>query len=752
MVLFSKFVIFFLFIYINAASIAGEIRINEVSASNAGSYRDEWYKTPDWIELYNSSNKLIDIGGYRIGDKNNYSKGWVFPPRIMAPGEYLLLHADSRDCSQSDNYIVQAYGAGIYPSLEHDSFSFHYLPVSGDFEIEVRVNSMTGVDLMAKAGIIARTSLTTQSRFFGFFCANPSRNLFSIFMRSDVGSKSIALNHISPIDFPYCWLKLTRRGDSLFCSLKPDCYNWIEVGKYQMQLTKQVFLGIACSAGDYQNLKRGNFSFSELYINGVKTDFLSLKQISIPDSIKATAGYSKSWHSNFSLDAGGGSVFLWNREGKVIDSLTYGRQLADVSYSRYPDGKGAWYFTAPPTPGLSNTLGMEGFCIIPEINPKSGFHSDTVLSYIEPADSNYSIHYTLNGTIPDTGKKKYTVKDKISITETNFLRAISADSAKIPSLPATCSYIFFDKPDIPLISIVSDSSYLWAGELGLLADGNSLADWEVPAHFDFWIPGAENPYSADAGLKLHGQASRDIPQRSFRLTAGHQYGQDKLNFPFWGNAGQQSCDAFILKNAGQDWYYCFIKDAFAWALSTNLRNVLSFAFKPAVVYINGNYWGLYQLRERFDDDYLADKYSIEKSRFDILENNSIKNGSAVEFFEKTEFLKHSNLADDSSFSAATAYLDTENIIEHTIMRTYAGVYDWPCYNNKVWHSEDMDGKWRWILHDLELSFGTSNAFPDINMFRAVRESDCYTADVINKMLENEKFRNKFLNKYADCLN
>lgn len=746
-----KFLCFVVFLALATTIFAAGIRINEISASNHSSYYDEWYDNPDWIELYNSSDKPVNLAGYRIGDKCDFSGGWVIPDTVIKPRGFLVLHADSKNLTHTDNYIVRAGGAGIYPGLESDGFGFFYKPVTGDFDISVRVNSMTGIDLMGKAGLIARSSIYSSSKYFGILCANPARDLYSILMRDSTGAKSKAINHIAPINYPFCWVKLASRGDSLFCYLKFDSYNWIEVCNMQVQLGKKIYIGLACSAGDYLNKKVGNFSFSELFINGEKADCAKLNKISIPESVYASSGYSKSLHTGFKLNANGETLFLWNKEGNIVDTMVFSSQRTDVSFERYPDGMETCMFSAEPTPGAANKRGYAGYCEKPRITAESGFYSDTIKAEISACGKQEKAYFTFDGRMPDTTQNKYSGQE-ISICRNTSLRAIACESAKLPSLPSTKSYFFNEKPSLPVVSIVSDSLYLWSPDLGLLADKNHLAGWEIPVHFDYWLPEAGTVYSSDAGLKLHGQASRENPQRSFRLAARRLYENDSFNFGFWGSNGPAACNKFVLKNGGQDWYFSLIKDAFAWALAKNLDNVLSFAYNPAIVYINGNYWGLYQFRERFDEEYLAEKYSINASGINILEDNSIKLGSAASFFENYYLLPERDLAIDSNYMEASLHFDADNIIEHTIIRTFAGVYDWPCYNNKAWQSGEIDGKWRWILHDLELSFGTSYAVPEINMFRIIRESDCYTANILKKMLENQNFRNKFLNKYADCLN
>ncbi len=744
-------VIVFLIVSIYISPIyGGNIRINEIVANNFNSIYDEDNETPDWIELYNGSNKAISIGGYRISDRNDYSKAWTIPDTAVKGYGFLLLHADGKNRITSDNYIIEASGYGINYDEKKDGFRFNYLAVTGDFDIAMRVNSITNKYYGGKTGLIARANLNEDSRFTGILVYQPQYPFYTIFRRDTAGNATKRMEFACR-EFPYNWVRLRREGDTIIYSIKQDGYHWKVLYSSYMKFNNSIYVGIASSGADCYNSINGRFSVSELCINNAPTRFDTLKSIAIPSSVTGSSSYSRFLHTNFSLDTKGETLYLWDKNGVLVDSMAFGRQKTNVSFGRYPDGANRQVYSENPTPERANHNGFMEIASLPGIDPVGGFYSDTVRTTITKPNDTSRVFYTTNGTDPCTSSHLYNGSG-LSLPATTILRAGIFDDKKLPISFTTRTYFVNEPFNLPVISIVSDTNNLWPESTGILNDTNRWSEREIPVHFEYWDAKDSLSYSSDAGLKLHGQGSRNYPQRSFRLYSRTLYGNDEFNYPFWQNNGLPVSDKLVLKNAGQDWNFSYIRDGFCGVLGRFFPNVMNSAYKPVVAYINGKYWGLYHLRERFDDDYLSRKFGIDKDSVSIIENYTIEKGSSIDFFNKLDTVLCLDMVSDSAYNLASNCFDPENIIELTIFRTFVAAYDWPDNNNKIWNSPDFDQCWRWILYDLDISVGFNYANYDFNMYGHMDSFKCDFIQVFKKFLENSNFRIQYFNKYADCLN
>lgn len=739
-------------LFISFKCLNSQIIINEILASNFKSLFDEDYDEPDWIELYNNSYQAINLGGYRISDKKDFSKAWILPDTIIQPNSFYLLYADDKNRRTSEKYIIEASGVGITADVKKDGFRFHYLVFDGDFDISVRIHSVSGMYEFGKSGLIVREQLTDDSRYAGIFVLHPSRNLFSFLERLEPNTCPQTRIHFKNQDFPYIWLRLKREGDSLSAFVKSDGYNWVENYKGISLLPSKVYVGIAVSACDPNNKMYAKLSFSELLLYGKPFEFENLKVIEFNTSIKGNSYYSKEPHTNFKLSAEGEKVFLWDNKGQLVDSLLFGKQITNVSYGRYPDGSNNLEYMTQLTPSKPNTNGYKYIAENVNVEPQSGFYDTSFVAILKYKSDSAQIYYTTNTRTPDTTSNLST-NDIIDINKTTLFRAKLYENNKLSNRTASRTYFLNERFYLPVVSIIADSFDLWDSTKGLFINKNLYSRIEIPVHLDFFERKGEVSYSTDAGMRLHGQATRiDIPQKSLRFYSRNLYDEDSFNYPFWGKSEVKKTDKFILRNSGQDWYKSMLRDGFCNVLGQKMNNCISLYYRPVVVYINGEYCGLYNLRERFDEDYIADRYNVSPTSVNYVEDNVLKNGSSISFYKAVENLLVSDICDSSNYENFKNIIDIDNLIDYLIIRIFTASYDWPYQNNKFWNSSQFDGKWRWILHDFDLSLGFNDAIPEKNMFEHIRNNDCLLSQMTLKLFQNDKFKIDFISRFADYMN
>jgi len=303
------------------------------------------------------------------------------------------------------------------------------------------------------------------------------------------------------------------------------------------------------------------------------------------------------------------------------------------------------------------------------------------------------------------------------------------------------------------------------------------ASTEKNAVFQYFIDG-EKVVDQNIGLRLHGSFSKSFQNKTFRLYARSEY--DTLNsfdYPFFGPTNSSGFKRLILRNSGNDagnvWIggalvhtvspAVYFRDAFIHKMVEHLHFDTQ-DYLPVITYVNGEYWGILNMRERYDEHYLERKYGILDSELDLLEGNaSVKIGSNSHYKMTYNFIADSDLSNNNNYAYAKTLIDTDNFIDYQISQIYARNTDWPGNNIDYFrkrtssYSPDapygQDGRWRWLMFDTDHGFGWSgeNSFTHNSLQNASKGGNWSTL-ILNKLLDNESFRVDFINRYADLLN
>lgn len=211
-------------------------------------------------------------------------------------------------------------------------------------------------------------------------------------------------------------------------------------------------------------------------------------------------------------------------------------------------------------------------------------------------------------------------------------------------------------------------------------------DWEVPANLELFEPDIAGAGLNQAmGVRIHGGWSRAHRQKSLRLYARSDYGESRFNHQVFPDQADNRYTRLVLRNSGNDNDYTMFRDAAIQAVNGELRGVGTQAYRPTVVYLNGEYWGILNLRERLDQHYLARTYGIDPDNVDYLANNmEVDQGDAVHYQQTVNFIAANNLALEGNFEQVRTLIDTDNYMDYTIANIYANNRDWPGNNIDYW--------------------------------------------------------------------
>ncbi len=293
-----------------------------------------------------------------------------------------------------------------------------------------------------------------------------------------------------------------------------------------------------------------------------------------------------------------------------------------------------------------------------------------------------------------------------------------------------------------------------------------------------WFENNSLKLNQNVGVRIHGGASRSRSVKSLRLYARNAYDKNNsIDIPVFGMDNGNSFKRLLLRNSGQDAYLTFFRDAFSQTLVKHL-NFDTQDYQPAIHYINGEYWGLINIRERYDKHYFERVYNIDEDELDFLDASglspsNIKEGNNDHWIDLYNTIEDNNLSDPEIYSHVTTLMDEKNFIDYNLANIYFVNTDWPGNNIAFFRKQTaeydasapygQDGRWRWVLYDTDYGFGYFNESGaqsyEHNTLEFATEPNGpnwpnpqWSTLFLRKLLENEEFRNQFINRYADLLN
>lgn len=350
---------------------------------------------------------------------------------------------------------------------------------------------------------------------------------------------------------------------------------------------------------------------------------------------------------------------------------------------------------------------------------------------------------------------------------------------------------------LPVVAISIDNDVFYGYENGISVPGKLFDDWraehpEAPASYgdaNYLLKGSETEFQInfnyfengleilnhDGGLRMNGGFTRRYPNKSLRLYAKNDYGEKNYKHEFFENYPINKFKRLILRNAGNDAVGLLFRDAFIHDLTRNLNYDIQES-NPVIVFINGEYNGVKNMRERYDKKYFKSIHNVEEENLDFLENHvEVKEGDAVFYQEMINYFKNNSLSEDENYEQAITYMDPINYTDFFITNIYFANDDWPQNNYLFWRerkeytpgdSTVNDGRFRWILKDVDRGFYLNdynvNGYGMNTLAWATRILDENQNEftgaaniptlLIRRLLENENYQSYFINRFADVMN
>lgn len=562
------------------------------------------------------------------------------------------------------------------------------------------------------------------------------------------------------------------RAALLFCLLTLPCAAHAGI----------VFNEIMASNGTYENGHA--YDWVELYNNGSKTMDLSgfflsdsenkPQKWSFPKGTKLKAGEyltvfctgdstlnkgkNRTFYADFKLSSSGETLLLSDAEGNLIQKLELPPQYGCVSYGLASDGV-TYVYLETSTRNAQNKTDVGMYRVdTPEIQTVSGFYQESVTVQVS-APLNAALHYTLDGETP-SAKDPIFPADGLTLHETATLRVKAFADNAVSSETVSATYFVNDEQLTPVVSLITDNQYLFDSKTGALVKGtgstpNYEKELEYPVNIEYFNLDGVCEINQMGTFSISGHSATVNAQKSIALFARKAYGKDTFQFNPFPTRDYTSYKSILLRSTNSDAYATRLRDVVASSLAED-EGIL---YQDAVciqVYINGQYWGHYNLREKINKYFIAqyegvtDEYDIDS--IDILARTGrdqfVQNGSNEDWLVLCDFCKTKDLNDPENLRYVEDRLDIDSLFTHAAYEIILGNVDFT--NVRVYRVPGS--KWKYLLFDVEACWRGLDKTPLEYYIKPVSgKVQGFRHEPLNALLNVPAMKARFLERVAELL-
>ena len=743
-----------------------QVVINEGTNKNGTLIYDEDGDNPSWIELYNYGAAAVSLYNYGVSDDSSNLFKWQMPNIFLESGQFLILFTSGKD-RKPDNTIHHweqpVNDAAIWKYLvpDDDTPSDWIMP---GFDDSAWGNSLVSVGYGDDDDNTILPDGTLSIYLRHEFIITDTSDIANAMLSIDyddgfiayLNGNVIALNGFAEGSPEYDELSGIDHEAAMYFGGASENFIFDET-LFKSWLVE----GTNVFAVEVHNVTEGSSDLTArpFLSIGIKTEEIIWTDI-LPAWFPIFA-VSQNLHTNFKINPEGESVYLTNAFGITEDTLFISVEEADHTVGCISDASPITAIFTTPTPGYSNSgMYYTGYAEgIASFNLDAGFYSgEQIIEIITPPGG--ELHYTLNGELPTLADPIYT--DPISVVNTTVIKARNFDPSGIllPGKTATNTFFIDENISVPVVSITTNNNNLY-GDQGIF--DNWWTDWKKASYIEYFDSLQYNAFEQNIAIKVDGGAggSRSLPQHSMRIELDNAaYGDGTLNYPLvkrrWA-VGEY--ETFYLRNGSNMSNVLPYKDAFMVRTTEGTYNE-HMAYEPIVVFLNGEYFGYYELRTKLDEGHFDHALGIEKDSLDLLTLSywyglilRTLSGSDTDFIQMRDYLGNYPTPEDPDFYLiADSILDLKNFTDYIAAETWMANYDWPYNNIKAWRDRGGENKWKYALIDVELGLGIgswSDATADL--ISGLFGSQIYI-EPLAKLLQNPIYHDYFVNRYADLMN
>lgn len=375
--------------------------------------------------------------------------------------------------------------------------------------------------------------------------------------------------------------------------------------------------------------------------------------------------------------------------------------------------------------------------------------------------------------------KRYIATDA-QVAKSTVIRAMAVDAEGNCSPVVTKSYFVGNNlttkyKDMVVVSLTTDPKNLMDDDIGIFVTGNNEnynqhgKTWEREAALEFYEPDGSIGFTENVGIRVRGGYTRQYQQKSFNVYFREEYGNKNLKYELFpgemnyeGTEEVKKFKGFMLRNGGNDIYRTKMRDVFIQSLVRD-RNLTTQGYRTCIVYLNGEYWGVYNIQEKQDDNWMESEFGIDKDNLVIIKDGEVEEGedTDIELYNELRALGELDMTQAENYEKFLDAVELQSYVDYYAVETLIGNKDWGfTKNNQFWRSrvvgenEYEDTKWRWVLHDTDQGMRVYGAQLDdpFAQMKKNGEDGLENDPLFLAVMKNDEFKKVFVNTVMDLLN
>lgn len=679
--------------------------ISEVLLSDAGVPFDG--QLVDAVELYNRSTETVSTAGWYLSDGGD-AYAFPLPKQELAPGEYVTyaISKKTTDFALTAEETLYLMGPdfrlappvscaqppmGYTISLvdPQTALSYDHLPVSLGY-----ANNRSGAEAFAKAGLTDGLQITEVMSSNSSYLPGPYGNTTDWVELYNAGKTSIDLSQ-------YCM------SDSSDWGKYPLPAKTLAPGKHIVILLSETG----------KNLRKGYSSLP------------------------------------FNLSASGDTLYL-TKDGAIVDYAAIPALSGNEAWGR-PKGNAAFDLLSEPTPGAANAGAAKISAAPTAVLPQGAYDgvSSLTVSFSGPGE----IYYTTDCSAPTRESRRYT--KPITIRRTTVFRVASYEPGASRSEIVDLTYLVNEGDKLSTVCLVTSPGNLWDYDTGIYVDGPNAADVEPYRGANYWKNWEKHSTVAlfeedgslgfyePCGLKIYGGFSRANSKKSLACMFRGKYGASSLDYPLFGDKGIDCYQSFVLRAGGQDAYGTKMRDEVITSLAGDYLGLPVQLYRPVILYLNGEYWGIYFIREKLTDQYVAANFNVPAEDVTL---SHWTGGTCSKYVALQNYARANDLSKQKHYDYILSQINEDNYTDYVITQMW--IQNTDMGNVKFFCTDELE--WHWALFDTDLSFRdpTSNT-TGANLKKSnIWASDFKSRVLVVKLLKNHEYKDKFIRRIAYQVN
>ena len=481
-------------------------------------------------------------------------------------------------------------------------------------------------------------------------------------------------------------------------------------------------------------------------------------------------------HTNFKLSGSGATLSLvqvLDNAVSIIDQITFGDIPLKATYGRTTDGDNSWVLFGEITPDAPND-GADLWIAPPSFSLDNGVYTGAQTLSLSHPESGVEIRYTTDGSDPTEWSSLY--NNSITISDNQAVKAIAIKSGYANSRPGLRSYLIDTPLNLPTLFLTSDPDNFFSDESGIYVVGTNGVpgycsnnprnwandDWERPANLTLFETDGTEAFNVNIGVQIGGACSRNFDLKGLNIYLREkEYGDANLNYQLYKGRDHNNYYRFKLRNSGQDFVRMGFRDGLIQTMLWDKVDLDLQGFQPTVMYLNGEYWGIHNIRENFNDEYFETNYDVKSDEIDLIKSpalswQEVKKGDDLNYMSLFNYIDNNDLSIQTNYDYVEERIDMSEFTNYWITMAYTANYDWPANNIIVWRERKSSAKWRWAVLDTDGSTAnglTPQADFDFNTLEQITDPNSTSWPnhqnstlFLRGLLENQEFRDEYIQR------